>query len=96
MRRPNFYGNLTLKKEFDYFKIFLSTIYVGERWDINQSFERVKMEPFIREDLSLNLKMKGNFLPKLKIENLFNSSYEEISGYKALGRRFILGFDFNF
>ncbi len=96
LRRPNFYGNLTLKKEFEYFKIFLSTIYVGERWDINQSFERIKMKPFMREDLSLSLKIKGNLIPKLKIENLFNSSYEEISGYKALGRRFILGFDLNF
>jgi outer membrane cobalamin receptor len=54
------------------------------------------MDSFIREDLSLNFNifktLKGNF----KIENLFNSSYEEVYGYKALGRRAIFGLKSSF
>jgi len=96
LRRPKFSGNLGFFGNFKNINFSFLTLYVGKRWDVDSSFERIEMDSFIREDLSLNFNifktLKGNF----KIENLFNSSYEEVYGYKALGRRAIFGLKSSF
>lgn len=96
LRRPSFSGNLILYKNFENFSFYFSTIFVGKRWDINEYYERIKMKEFTRQDFSFNINFKNGYELKFKIENFFNSSYEEVYGYKALGRRFVLGFEKNF
>ncbi|MEJ5165939.1 MAG: TonB-dependent receptor [Thermoanaerobaculia bacterium] len=93
LRRPEIYGNISLYKNFKDFSFNFLTLFISERWDVDQNFQRIKMDPFIREDFSLSFKFMENLRTKIKIENLFNSSYEEVYGYKALGRRLILNFE---
>lgn len=93
LRRPEIYGNLNLYKNLKDFSFSFSTIFTGKRWDVDQYFQRIKMDSFLREDFSLSFKFIENLRAKIKIENLFNSSYEEVYGYKAPGRRLILNFE---
>lgn len=96
LRRPSFSGNFILIKNFKNYSFSFSTFFIGKRWDVNEYFERVKMKEFAREDFSLNMNFKKWFNIRFRIENLFNSSYEEVYGYKAPGRRIVLNFEKNF
>lgn len=93
LRRPEIYGNINLYKNFKDFSFSFSTIFTGKRWDVDQNFQRIRMDSFLREDFSLSFKFMENLRTKIKIENLFNSSYEEVYGYKVLGRRLIINFE---
>lgn len=93
LRRPDFSGNLVLFKNFNNFYLSFMTIFVGKRWDVNGYYERIRMEEFVREDFSLKINFKKLFTGGIKIENLFNSSYEEVYGYKTPGRRLIINFE---
>lgn len=95
LRRPNFYGNFCFFKKIDVFTFNFITIFAGKRYDINENFERLKMDGFLREDFSLKFDLKS-FGLDIKIENLFNSIYEEVYGYKSLGRKLVIGIEKNF
>lgn len=96
LRRPELYGNLNFYKDFKDLSFVFSTLFVGKRWDIDQNYQRIKMEQFFREDLSLSFDLWKQLKAKIKVENLFNSSYEEVYGYKGLGRKFIFNIEKNF
>lgn len=92
LRRPRISGNWTLSIPLDDLRVIASGLLVGKRQDIEAAtFARVEMDAFYRQDLLVALDRPDLLSPYVKVENLFNSAYEEISGYPALGRRVSAG-----
>ena len=92
LRRPRLSGSWFLTRPAGRFTVTASGLYVGRRSDIDAvTFARVGMRPFYRQDLTLAIEDPRLLHPYIKIENCFNSAYEEIAGYPALGRRVIAG-----
>ncbi len=96
LRRPKISSNLSFFGNYKGLNFSFQTLYVGKRWDINEYYERTEMDGFFRQDFVIKFNFKEFFNLKIKIENLYNSSYEEVYGYKALGRRIILNFEKEF
>lgn len=72
-------------------RITLAGHYVGERDDLDPvTYAVAKNESFTTADLIFHYPL-GNTSPYVRVENLTDESYQEILGYPAPGRRFIVG-----
>ncbi len=92
LRRPEWSGSWSLTLPLKSFLFSTQGIYVGQRWDVDPiTFDRSENAPFYRQDLTVALEKAAWLSPWVKAENLFNSSYEEVLGYPALGRRLSAG-----
>lgn len=94
-RRPNFSANLKI----DYlptskWKIGLSSQFVGERDDIFYSailgpfgaLDRSEVGNYNITDVSLQYRINNNIRLMGKVENVFDTEYQEIRGYNTRGR----------
>jgi vitamin B12 transporter len=92
LRRPRISGNWMFSIPMRDIRVTASGLYVGKRPDVDAvTFARVETPAFYRQDLAVALDRPDLLSPFLKVENLFNSGYEEIAGYPALGRRVSAG-----
>ena len=92
LRRPRLSGNWVLSMPLRGFRVTASGLFVGKRADVDAvTFIRVETSAFYRQDLIVVLARPDLLSPYVKLENVFNSAYEEIAGYPALGRRVSAG-----
>ncbi|MEW6007768.1 MAG: TonB-dependent receptor [bacterium] len=71
--------------------LYIDTIYVGERID----YGNIPLPEYKIFNLGYLWKISDGFTFKGRIENLFDASYEEVSGYGTEGRSFYGGFKFD-
>ena len=92
LRRPEWSGSWSFTTPWKLLVLSGPGIYAGRRWDVDPvTFARTENGAFYRQDLSLALDKPEWLSPWVKGENLFNSSYEEVLGYPAMGRRLSAG-----
>ncbi len=98
IRRVKHSSSFTANYSLGDFNLNLAGIYVGDRQDTNfKTFTRVKNDGYFKADLATSYKLNLRF-PYLKdarafarVDNLFNSDYEEVFGYSSPGLNFISG-----
>lgn len=94
-RRPSFSAtwDISYRPEND-LEISLLTRYVGQRDDIVFSstlgpfgaLDRSELDGYVISDLKLRYGLPNGFRAGIKIENIFNSDYTEITGFNTRGR----------
>lgn len=92
LRRPRDSGALDLAWSGSAWRASLSTIYNGDRLDVEAGFPfgTVPAEEWIRSDVSVSRRF-GSFTPWIRIDNLFDEQYQETLGFPSPGRRVIGG-----
>lgn len=92
LRRPSRAGTLSAHWQREALSVMLSALYAGERDDVQPffPFSRVPSDSYLVSDLDLAYEL-GSFRPYLRVENLFDESYQEVLGFPAPPRRIILG-----
>lgn len=65
------------------FEAALSATYVGQRF--NDDAHTVELDPYTRVDLSANYKVNRNLSVYGRVENLFDTAYEDAAGYNSAG-----------
>jgi len=69
----------------------LSAVVVGPRDDLDPvSYARVRQSAFVTLDAVVSVPVSGWLTVRLRAENLADRAYEEVRGYPAPGRRFLL------
>lgn len=99
LRRPSDLANLTIGyRPSERGSLHLGIGYVGDRVDIDfQSFQRVEARSYTRVDLSGELGLfatPGHASPvelTARVENLFDTRYQQIYGYRSPGRALLVG-----
>jgi vitamin B12 transporter len=96
-RRPGF----NLKNIFSYelsdkYFINYELFFTGKRDDVDNNGLTVKMPSYLLSNLHFRYVKKNNNEFFLKITNVFNRAYEEVSGFGTGGRMFNVGTRFNF
>lgn len=95
VRRPRITAHADLTYQpVDRLEVGVSTRFVGRNDDIFYSsalgpfgaVDRVEVDRYNITDLYANYRLSSNLLLKVKIENLFNTDYSEIRGYKTRPR----------
>ncbi len=79
-------------------QIYSSIRYLGNRVDEDFSTfpsQRVSLESYTLMDLSVNYQLLSNLNLFGRVENLFDTDYEEVLYYGTLGRAFYAGFTFD-
>ncbi|WP_421723799.1 TonB-dependent receptor plug domain-containing protein [Bauldia sp.] len=83
-RRPQNAGSLTLVYTgIPRFEAALTATYVGERY--NDDARTEKLDPYTRVDLSANYRVDDNLTIYGRVENLFDTTYEDVKGYNSAG-----------
>ena len=92
LRRPEQSGSLDLAWTPGSWSASLSTVYNGDRLDVEAGFPFgiVPSEDWMRTDLAVG-RVIGSFTPWLRVENIFDEVYTEVLGFPAPARRVIIG-----
>ena len=92
LRRPEHSGSLAFGYDFAPASVQLVILHTGDRADVTDliPFGRVSNEAYTTVDLTLHYEM-GSFRPYVKLENLTDTSYEEVFGYTSAPRRAVVG-----
>jgi outer membrane cobalamin receptor len=93
LRRPEWSGSLTIGGLIWYrLRGDLSLAYVGSRDDVDPvSFNRTRLPDHFTATLALAWQAWERVEITLRVINLADTSYEEVAGYPAPGRRFVGG-----
>jgi vitamin B12 transporter len=98
LRRPTYSGRAYLGyNDPQSFGLFLDLILVGSRQDSTfQGFPSVreKAKEYVRVDLSGFVRLVGDLRAIGRIENLFDSPYEEVIGFPANHGNFLVGLEY--
>lgn len=79
------------------FGVFLDVVFMGSRWDSTFQgfpFVRERAEAYVRADLSGFVTLIGELKAVGRLENLFDSPYEEVIGFPANHANFLVGLEF--
>lgn len=92
IRRPKHSFSAMISYENKYFSISSEMIYVGRRLDYDELVWTTTESPsFDTYNFNLNIPVNDRLSVIGKATNAFNRKYQEILGYPAPGRRFLLG-----
>jgi outer membrane cobalamin receptor len=93
LRRPEWSGSLTIGGLIWYdLRGDLTILYVGSRDDVDPvSFDRIRLPDHFTTSLALAWQAWDQVEITLRVVNLTDTSYEEVAGYPAPGRRFAGG-----
>ena len=87
LRRPKHRAVISLGYETERFSLECDILYQGSRWDLDfsQGFvpTRVKLDPYTRIDLRARARIWKHVSVTARIENLLNTDYQEIFGYRG-------------
>ncbi len=89
MWTPDFTGTLSAKLNFKKWDFTLTGSYTGKRYKSNLNISY--LEPYTLLDLAVNVRLWKHLTPYLKIDNIFNTSYQSIEDYPMPGRSITLG-----
>ncbi len=89
MWTPDWTANLSAKVNFSKADFTVSASHMGKRYLSNLNI--TYLEPYTLFNLSFNLKLWEHIKPYLKIDNIFNTSYQSIDDYAMPGRSIKLG-----
>ncbi|MDH3255083.1 MAG: TonB-dependent receptor, partial [Acidobacteriota bacterium] len=96
LRRPEESASLIATVAPGPWVLNLSTIYVGERPDVDPStFSRIDVGSHLRVDVAARFGKWARFEPYARIENLGDRRYEAVAGFPASGRRWVGGCSLN-
>jgi vitamin B12 transporter len=95
LRRPTWTGALTLDGPLaGAVQGAASLVWVGSRPDVDPvTFARLELGGFVTANLALTVPVAGPLSARVRVDNLADRSYEEVRGYPAPGRRFIVGLE---
>jgi len=98
VRRPTDKAGLYVSYTFmDKFNLNTEVIYVGKREDINFStYSRIEMKDYTLINLAAHYNVLDFLRLNLRLDNLFDTDYEEVFGYATPGRSFYGGIGLNF
>ena len=98
VRRPTDKAGLYISYTFmDKFNLNTEVIYVGKREDINFStYSRIEMKDYTLINLAAHYNVLDFLRLNLRLDNLFDTDYEEVFGYATPGRSFYGGIRLNF
>jgi TonB-dependent vitamin B12 receptor len=98
LRRPEWSASFTLTGSMsERLRGDLSLLYLGSRWDVDPvSFERRKAGDALTTNLALAWRLRRDFELTIRAINLGNTSYQEVLGYPAAGRRLMGGLRVSF
>jgi vitamin B12 transporter len=92
LRRPETAASMVLTAAPGAWTVSLTGRYVGARADIDpRTLERLELEEYARLDVAARYRWRPAIEPYARIENLGNSSFQEIAGFPAAGRQWIGG-----
>lgn len=101
LRRARHQGALTLRSELgtDRLSIYARLAYTGSREDIfyppyPQPAARVQLRPYTLASVNLSYQVSAHWQFALRIDNAFDTSYEDIVGYTGERRRAMLTLSF--
>ncbi|MDR8394027.1 TonB-dependent receptor [Aliifodinibius sp. S!AR15-10] len=104
-RRPSISGNVYLAWQLlEPLRIQANTRFVGERDDVFYSsnlgpygaLDRSNVDGYSLTDISLRYNISDPFAVIGKVENLFDTDYTEINGYRTKGRGFFIKAQYTF
>ena len=95
LRRPAWSGSLTAAGPLaSGVEGAASVVWVGRRTDLDPvTFARVAQAGFVTADLAVTVPLRPGLAARARVENAADRSYEEVRGYPAPGRRFIVGLE---
>ena len=98
IRRPTDKAGLYVSYTFiDKFNLNTEVIYVGKREDINFStYSRIEMKDYTLINLAAHYNVLDFLRLNFRLDNLFDTDYEEVFGYATPGRSFYGGIGLNF
>ncbi len=70
--------------------------YVGQRYDINETFQRTKVGGYSLWDITAAYPITSHLTIRGKIANMFDKDYETAYGYRTAGREYLLTGSYNF
>ena len=92
LRRPKHVVSAVLSYDHRYFNIAAEMTYVGKRLDYNELTWSVGHSPaFNAFNVNLLVPLNRDFSLISKVTNAFDKEYQEVMGYPAPGRRFLMG-----
>lgn len=92
LRRPRWSGSLALHRPLWALITEASVVWVGSRPDLDPiTFGRVDHPSFVTANAAVTIPLGGVFAVRVRAENLADRGYEEVRGYPAPGRRFMVG-----
>ena len=86
-RRPELAANLLLAYGAERWDASATLRYVGEREDVGA----IELAPYAAVDLAFSYLAQPRFAPYARLENALDRDYEEVAGFPAPGRRWIVG-----
>lgn len=100
LRRPKHRMTVSAGYVTNRLSVFLNILYQGSRWDLDfsQGFVpvRVKLDDYIRVDAKARYQLTRMFGLIVRIENLFDTDYQEVFGFRGNGFGLYGGLDINF
>lgn len=96
LRRPEWSGHVSLGGRLPSgAEGEAAVVWVGRRPDVHAvTFARIEQGGFVTASLAASVPVGGGMRLRVRVDNLADRAYEEVHGYPALGRRVILGADF--
>jgi len=92
LRRPRWSGSLAVHHPLGGLVAEAAVVWVGSRPDLDPvSFTRVGQPSFVTANAGITIPLGDVFAVRLRAENLADRRYEEVRGYPAPGRRFMVG-----
>lgn len=70
--------------------------YIGQRYDINESYQRTKVGGVSLWDITAAYPITSHLTIRGKIANMFDKDYETAYGYRTAGREYFLTGSYNF
>jgi len=90
LRRPKYTGTADLQYRHGKADLDFGVISRGRGYDVGETGAQI-FGGYTRFDLSTGYTLKGSLKIYARINNIFDASYEEIVGYPAAGRKFVVG-----
>jgi vitamin B12 transporter len=97
LRRPDTSGSVVVTVRPEPFSATLVTRYVGRRDDLDPlTFSRAVNDSYLVADLAVSWKASQSLLPYARLQNIADEEYQEVLGFPAPGRTFIVGLEVGF
>jgi outer membrane cobalamin receptor len=94
LRRPETSGSVVVTVRPEPFSATLVTRYVGERDDLDPlTFLRAVNDSYFVADLAVSWRVSPSLLPYARLKNIADEEYQEVLGFPAPGRTFIVGLE---
>ena len=93
LRRPTWSGSWTIHGAFsEHFTGDLTVVYVGSREDVDPvTFERAEADDYTTGNIALAYSLWNGVEITARVLNVADKQYQEVLGYPAPGRRWLLG-----